>query len=242
MGIQWTYAELGDDIQSNVLSGTDLFVHLAHDMSPKSEVKNINGTIRWFCQAREHGVPRQLFLTSYSAHPNAPSGYGRAKHSLERFFIENNQYVLRLGLVIGQGGLFARMVEAIRSFPIVPVFGGHKVKVAITDIDVVCNSICNVNELRRGVIYGLFQKERIPLASLITAIRSGIGTHNLIIPIPVAMSKVLLNLSQMVQGPDAIQKNSFLALLKSQDYPFKSSYSDLGLKENSIKEIIGRIL
>lgn len=242
MGIQWVCISLGKKIHPGVLTGTDLFIHLAHDMSPKSQKKNILGTACWFYQAKAQGVSKQLFLTSYSAHHSAPSEYGRAKFFLEIFFIENNQFVLRPGLVIGRGGLFSRMVRAVQSLPIVPVLGGSQVRIAITDIDTLCQVIGSVTRLRRGVIYGLFQKDHLAFNELIRAIRQSIGAHNLIVPISIAWSKAFLRLTQILNRSTGVHRNAFLALVKSQAYNYSSSYSALGIREHSLQDLIGRYL
>jgi nucleoside-diphosphate-sugar epimerase len=117
-------ATLGDDPPALLFEGVDGVIHAAHDLRPGSFERNVQGTRLFAEAARRSGVGRQLFLSSYSAHPQATTEYGRTKFALEQFFLENEGLVVRPGLVVGPGGLFGRILSLLRRVPLVPLPDG----------------------------------------------------------------------------------------------------------------------
>ena len=104
------------------LAGVETVVHLAYDRKAAIEL-NVEGVKRVFNAAKEAGASRQIFVSSYSARPDALSEYGRLKYLLESFFLECGQTIVRPGLVIGNGGLFGRNMEKILHTPLMPFAG-----------------------------------------------------------------------------------------------------------------------
>jgi nucleoside-diphosphate-sugar epimerase len=127
-------AALGDPIEPAMFEGCDVVIHAAHDFEAGRANKNIEGTLAMRDAAIKAGVPRQIFLTSYSAQPAAESEYGRTKYAIERFFSDSSSVNLRMGLVIGSGGLFARQRSILLRMPIVPLLGAGDFPVAVVAI------------------------------------------------------------------------------------------------------------
>ena len=122
-GIDIVRAALGDQIQSTVFRDCDVIIHAAHDFERGSMKRNIEGTLAMRDAAARAGVRQQIFLTSYSARPDAESEYGRTKYSIEQLFSDSASVALRLGLVIGNGGLFAWQRALLLRTPVVPLIG-----------------------------------------------------------------------------------------------------------------------
>lgn len=113
-----------------VFHGCDVVIHAAHDFAAGAMERNIEGTLARRDAAAQAGVRRQIFLTSYSARLDAESEYGITKYRLEQFFTDT----MRLGLVIGNGGLFARQRAALLRSPVVPMIGAGNSPVAVIAI------------------------------------------------------------------------------------------------------------
>ena len=60
--------DLGGEIRPEDLAGADVVVHLAYDRKAGIEL-NLEGVKRVFAAATAAGVPRQIFVSSYSARP-----------------------------------------------------------------------------------------------------------------------------------------------------------------------------
>ena len=112
---------IGEPFDPAVFRGSDVVIHAAHDFTAGAKEKNIRGTRAWFEAA---AGARQVFFSSYSARPDAASEYGATKYAIEKMFLDAGQAVVRPGLVIGDGGLFAKQRAALRKTPIVPLIAG----------------------------------------------------------------------------------------------------------------------
>lgn len=122
-GIEITRLALGDAVPARIFEGIDFVVHCAHDFSPGALERNVEGTRKIFGTAESVGVPRQAFISSYSATSTSVTEYGKAKFELDTFFSENAGVVLKPGLVLGAGGLGGRMLNAMRKSWIFPIPG-----------------------------------------------------------------------------------------------------------------------
>ncbi len=151
--------------EKNLFAGQDVVIHCAHDFSHQSYEINLKGTKQLFYMAEEAGVTKQIFISSFSALPDAISIYGKTKYALERFFLEQNQTVIRLGLVIGNGGIFAKIARSVLKSPIVPLIdkGQDRVPIlAITDFNLAMAEILQSNKRE----YNLFNPEFVSMAKV----------------------------------------------------------------------------
>ena len=136
--------KVGDIINSKILlNDFSSVVYLSHSASLESE-KLINWYKKTFITFKDLGV-RQIYISSYSAHEHAISDYGKSKYQIEQFFLENNEYSISPGLIIGKGGIFNKIAGFIDKFPIIvaPVSSKEN-QVPIVSIDKVCSVIFDV--------------------------------------------------------------------------------------------------
>ena len=98
--------------------GIDTFIHCAYHSGRNDYAVNVEGTRLWADQAEKEGIKNQIFLSSVSASADSASTYSRAKHVLEQWFLARNHTVMRLGLVLGKGGLFQRMAGLVKKYPL----------------------------------------------------------------------------------------------------------------------------
>ena len=103
-------ASLGDTLLPALASEpVDAVVHTALADGANAYRRNVDGTTRWMDEARAAGVGLQIFLSTLSAEEDALSDYGRAKWTLQQRFVDADEVVFRLGVVVGDGGMYARI-------------------------------------------------------------------------------------------------------------------------------------
>jgi nucleoside-diphosphate-sugar epimerase len=233
-------ASLNEPVDAEIFRFADLVIHCAHDMSPGSYRRNVDGTRKWADQARECGTRNQLFLTSVSAHRRAPSEYGKAKFELESYFLEKGEHVVRPGLVAGPGGSFAAIVGMLRNRAVVPVPGANKIRLALTDIQTLSQVILNFEKLRKGTCYNLIQPEWPGFWDFAKKVRHHFGVQGMTIPLNVQAAKLVLWVAGVLRFPLPATLNyaSFCALEQSQKYGYESSYGILGLPARSVEELL----
>jgi uncharacterized protein YbjT (DUF2867 family) len=231
-------SSLGQAAPAGAFQGADLVIHAAHDRSAGAQSLNVGGTQRWAEQARREGAAQQLFLTSVSAHAQAPSEYGRAKAELETYFFGIGALVLRPGLVIGAGGTFGDLARMIRRYPALPVLGADRLQVVLTDLESLAETVAGFPRLNPGRSYNLFQTEWVGLLSLARSIKRHFKKHSLLVPVPLALSVGLLSLGQRLGAPATLGPESLKNLEHCRGYGYSSSYAELGLPERSIDHLL----
>jgi nucleoside-diphosphate-sugar epimerase len=228
--------ELGVRLPRRVFSGAHLAFHLAHDMTGASLKKNVGGTQLWFAQAEGAGLA-QVLLSSYSAHPQSPSDYGRSKYELERYFLERGGMVVRPGLVVGSGGMFGRMVATARRFPVLPILGGE-FDVFLTGLTDLVRLLVEWEVHPGAAAVNLFSPNPVRMRTLVFRIRRYFKVSGLVVSVPAALAPLALNLGSHLTPALARYRDSFLALKASQDYHYLSSYPALGISPHSLEEML----
>ena len=246
-GFDATYrAGLGDSLRP-VLEAEQVtaVVHAALDNGPDAYQVNVEGTTRWLEETHVAGVPLQILLSSLSAAPDALSDYGRGKHILEQRFIERDQVILRMAIVVGDGGMFARLRESSRRSPIVPLLDGGRQPVFVLGIDFLCNVIRDciaVNgEGWRGRGWNLQQPTAYRLRDVIAAINRGYGYRRVLLPVPIRPILALLQLAEKLPAlklPITSTNIRGLAQATVQDPP--SDFAQFGYPEEPLAALIDR--
>ena len=208
----------------NVFSGCDVVIHAAHDFGPDASETNVRGTIAWAEAAAHAGVTRQLFISSPSAQPHSPSEYGRVKYTLERWFLDAGHLVVRPGLVVGPGGLFARQRAALLRTPLVPLIGGGNQPTFVIAVGHFVDAVARIVEGGTPREASLFYDDRPPMRAFVAAVKRAAGQRAIIVPIPGAVAIGLTRLSQALRLPIPVTPEQIRTLLHT---PPESPRSDL---------------
>jgi NADH dehydrogenase len=103
-------------VNSDIFKEIDVFIHAAYVKARKSLDAfsvNIQGSQQLHDAAARAEVKQNIFISSVAARANAVSEYGRQKFAIEKIFSGAKDTVIRPGLVLGEGGLFANMRKYI---------------------------------------------------------------------------------------------------------------------------------
>jgi nucleoside-diphosphate-sugar epimerase len=142
-------------IPDALFQGCDCVVHCLHDFNA-NPLRNINGMARIRHRITQLGVKHQMFVSSHSARPDAASAYGRIKYSIEQSFLAANETVIRPGLVVGDGGLFARQRRMLLKLPVIALPEGGQAPVPCIHIDDLCRCVVLLIEQERRGAFNLF--------------------------------------------------------------------------------------
>ena len=174
---------LGENVERRWLDGVDVLVHAAWDLAPDAGARNLDGSAAWRDAAAASGA-HALFISTYSAYGDFPTAYGRDKAAAEALFAGSGACTLRPALVVGPGGLFARMVGMVGQRPIVFLPDGGRHAVELLDIGDLCDAVSICARDRRGGAQDL-SAGRLPLSHVCAAIARALGRPRLMIaPVP----------------------------------------------------------
>ncbi len=221
------------------------FIHCAYHMG-KDEFKiNVEGTKLWAEEARQKAVPLQIFLSSISAHEDANSVYGKLKYETEKYFLHIHQVVLRLGMVIGNGGFFGRIVQTVKRWPILPLIGRGRFLVYFLGIEDICKAvryfIDKQDILPKGVIWNIFQPKPTTLRGMMQTIKKEYGLRRFFLPVPYgAVLSAVLILERIPFLKVKINSNNIKGLKQYENLAVESDLLKLGLREISLEELIAK--
>lgn len=177
---------LGDDVSTDELKDADCIVHLAHDFNTKDGNKTTTeGTLKLFQQASIAGIERQILISSYSASQDTNSKYGYSKYLLERDFLSKQQIVVRPGLVIGEGGIYGRIMKISQRWSILPLPSGGSYLLPVIPVDILAKRISEIIFMDNPRLENnLFHPQFMTLRSIVQKAAAEVGRKPVIIPIP----------------------------------------------------------
>ncbi len=215
-----------------------MVLHTAYTENKNDYEKNYTGTIKWANELKELGISKQIFLSSISARENSPTEYGKIKYKTDLWFLNNGFTVLRLGLVIGKGGMLGKIISIIKNNKIIPVIGGNKFKVHITSLDSIYCASKKVyeNNLKKRLFYlhepnSYHNKEFLQLLSKV------LGEKRLFVNIPYSVALLLVYVLTFlkIEIPSNININNIKGLKYNSKFNEKSDLKILSCPH--IKEL-----
>ncbi len=212
---QVTHHAIGEPIPEG-FEDAQCVVHCAHDFRPGSRKKNVTGTRGLHEAARRAGVSHQIFLSSYSARPDAESEYGRTKFEIEQYFLAEGETVVRPGLVIGNGGLFGRNLRQLLSLRVVPLVDGGRDQLPLLALGDFLQAMGQIIEEAPAGAYNLFNPELVTTRELVRRIQKKAGRRVLFLHLPIGLAIGSLSLAARLGVRLPVDLDNLRALKKNQ--------------------------
>ena len=223
----------------------DAILHTALDPAPNRYDLNVGGTRRWLEEAQFAGVGVQVLLSSLSAAENALAEYGRGKWALEQAFGAAGEVTVRLGVVVGRGGMFARLVESARRTPVIPLLGGGQQLLYVLGVqrlsEILGDIMVSNGEGLRGRAWNLQQPQPYTLREVMDAIVRGYSFKRLTLTVPIGpvlWGVELLERQPLVRMP--VNSTNVRGLMQAGRQTFPSDYPRFGYPEQSLQELVER--
>jgi nucleoside-diphosphate-sugar epimerase len=224
----------------------DVFIHCAYHAGEDDYAINVEGTRMWARQAEKNGVMQQVFLSSISARPASSSSYSRAKHELENWFVDRGYTIFRLGLTVGDGGLFRRMVDMVKKAPVLPLLDGGRSPVYVAGIQDVCKALLVAAETgswTSGKAWNLFQTKPVSLREILGEIKKNLGKKGPFVPVPAWLAlgavRFVERLPLIKLG---ISSNNIIGLKQNVSLDWESDYTRFGFRETPLEELVAGAL
>lgn len=214
------------------LNGIEVLIHTAYvaydkKAPPQAMDINIAGTLALEKVCRQKGV-HFIFLSSLSAHESAISVYGKQKFTLENSLSRQHSLVLKLGLVIGNDGLFQRMVNTILRLPILPLPDGGKQAIQIVAISDVAKTILHCALQKRTGKYLLAHPEPYSIKQLYTAIALHFKQKIWVLNIPVGALYPIVYTAEKFAIKTGVTLENLKGLAHSRYYDTAKDLNQLG--------------
>jgi NADH dehydrogenase len=242
------YGMLGEPLK-NVFSKheIDVVVHCAYDKDEADNIKNADGTYIWAKQAEENNVGLQIFMSSISAEADAAAPYGKKKYEVEKWFIEHDQVVFRLGLVVGSSGLFGRIISTVKKSPVIPLIDKGQTLMYLSDIDTICDivrdTVLEKNKIERGRVWFLQQEKSVFFVDILREIRKQYNLQRIFIPVPYFIVSFIITVTEKCKFLKlGFSSNNLKGLRQARDKKFKSDLVSLGYSETPMEALIIKAL
>lgn len=165
-------------------------------------------------EAKRGGVKQCIFLSSISVLSNENTYYGQQKQAVEKLFNTQEDTILRLGLVVGNGGLCGKSIKVLKRTRLLPLFNkGLQPIYYIGITDLVQNIEQSIKEHRTGT-YLLCHAKPMAYQMFYTSIANYLGFKIIALPFPVFLIKFFVFLCAFMQNPP-ITKDNLAGLLTS---------------------------
>jgi nucleoside-diphosphate-sugar epimerase len=225
----------------------DVVIHCAYDIRDVDDMRNAAGTYVWADQAEKNNVGMQIFMSSISACEDAIAPYGQKKYELERWFLDHNHIILRLGLVTGNGGLFGRIISTVKKSPVIPLINGGKVATYVTDVDtlsrIVSETVQGKNKVERGRIWFLQQTFPHLFVDILKEIQRQSGLFRIFIPVPYFLALAALTIIEKIKFLKlGLNTNNLRGMKQLSSKRFKSDLDYLGYPDIPIEMLIQKCL
>lgn len=230
---------LGDEMPPGALAGVDAVVHTAYSKRPRDHDLNVSGTLAMARAAADAGVTRQLLLSSFSAVPDATSAYGRMKYELERRFDVPGAVIVRPGLIVGPGGLFAQMAHNVRRLPVLPLPDGGLRPVPILGHEDLLTCLLALLAAPTPAAAGnLCYAERPALRDLLRAIARAFKKRRLMPTLPIALLLPPAQLLHRLGLRFGVTPESLKAYRTNTEGQHESDLATFDLPERRLDEVV----
>jgi len=205
------------DVDENIFKDADYLVHTAfikYDQKhPDAFQLNVAAAQKLLATAKKHKLKKPLFISSMSAHAGAVSVYGKQKLAVEKLFVKDGGVALRSGMIIGNGGIVAQMVDFMRSKHMVPLIGGGKQPLQIIGVYDLVKAIDKSLTLKNvtGVLT-VATPQVYTYKSFYQSIARRLGIRVFFVPVPFWLLLNTMRLISYLHIPLAVNEDNLLGL------------------------------
>ncbi len=187
----WSFASppqaLAEDLRAR---GITQVIHAAWDMKANRldelEAGCVAGSLQLLAAARAAGA-QFIFISSISAFAGARSAYGRAKLQVEAAVLEAGGIVLRLGLVVGAGGMLGALRQTVSKAKLIPLIGSGNAPQYLLPEASLAQAVHMAIEGKLAAASGpvtLAHPKPVPFKSILRRLAAEAGREIVLIPVP----------------------------------------------------------
>lgn len=173
---------------------------------------NVDGTRAVRALASAHAAGRFVFVSSIAATPDAESFYARSKWEIEATLDRERDLALRPGFIIGPGGLFRRLCDAIRARPLVPLLYGGRQELQTVWLQDVCTAIERAVERELTGVVHVAHPDPVPIRRFYEAVASLVDRRCRFVRLPAGPLLVALRTAERLGVMLPISSENMLGL------------------------------
>ena len=231
-------------LQGSLPQNTDVILHAAYltlTQNNRAYELNRSGTKALLDAAAQCGAKQFIFLSSLSAKADAVSVYGRQKFACEKMVLAQNGCVVRPGLVIGNGGLFAQMHTHIAAGKRIPLFNGGQQPLQTVYINDLLEALRILITQQRIGAYTIATPQSIPYRRFFEIMATHQGKPARFLNLPLAPVKLMLRMARKLGIRLAASDDNLAGLQTMQHIACENDLLALGLTLKTAEESIAAL-
>ncbi len=242
--VEFIQYDLEQDPDETIFDGADYLVHCAYlrfDQNKNADAINVSGTKKLAALCRKKNV-RPIFLSSFSAHKDAESHYGKTKLECEKLFDVSKDVILKPGLVIGNKGLASELIKTIKKSSFIPLIGGGTQPVQTIHVDDLCLIIEQLFEKNSTGLFHVAEVEAITMKQFYQAIAKQLNKKISFIPFPLSLLYFICKVSELIGLKLLVSSESVLGLKNLIKFETKGDLKKLGVTIKKYSQSIEALL
>lgn len=233
------------------VAGCDAVVHCAATTSataPDPELAqrvNVEGTRTLVALCEQHGVRRYVQISSQSAVPHNQSVYGRTKFQADEIVRASGLQwtILKPGLIYGPGkaGVFSKVVEFTRKFPVVPVLGSGRHEQNPVHVDDVAWAAieCLKTEATIQKEYDLGGAQAMTFDEMIRILLKAQGLKKPLVHLPLPLCMALAKVLEAISKNPPVTTDNVRGVKIAGHVDNSAAEQDFGYRPRDFKEAAG---
>jgi nucleoside-diphosphate-sugar epimerase len=237
-GVEYVIYNLEYVPNENIFNSVNYLVHAAYlkaDKNKNAEATNIEGTKRLLDICRKHNV-KFLFISSFSAHKEAESQYGKIKLASEKLFDVSKDVILKPGFVLGKKGLSGQLIERIQSSRFFPLFGGGLQPIQTIAMDDFCLIVDKVFSNNISGLYHVAEPDAISMKVFYEEIALQSNKTIKFVSFPTSLLLIICKVFESVGIKLPVSSENVKGLKHLTKFDTKEDLNKIGIRLKNYKE------
>ncbi len=242
--VEYIQYNLEQNPDETVFDGADFLVHCAYlrfDQNKNADTINTSGTKKIIVLCRKKNI-KPLFISSFSAHNNAESHYGKTKLECEKLFDVSKDVVLKPGLVIGKKGLASELIKTIKNSSFLPLIASGTQPIQTIHIDDLSLIIETVFEKEKVGLFHVAEVEAITMKFFYQEIADQLHKKIRFIPFSLPLLFSICKMLEAIGFKLPVSSESVLGLKHLIKFDTKGDLNKLGITLKNYKESLQSVI
>ena len=242
--VEYVLYSLEEKPNENYFQSVNYLVHGAYlkfEKNKNSDSINIEGTKILIDTCRKNNI-KPLFLSSFSAHKDAESHYGKTKLESEKLFDTSKDVILKPGFVIGKKGLSGELINRIRKAAFFPLVGGGVQPIQTLHVDDLCLCVDKTFTNNMSGMFCIAEPEAISMKAFYEEIALQSNKKIKFISFPISLLLIMCKLFESAGIKLPVSSENVLGLKHLSKFDTTKDLSKLGVTLKNYKESLKAVL
>lgn len=242
--VEYIKYSLEEQPKDEIFESVDYLVHCAYlrfEKNKDADAINISGTKKLIELCRKKNI-KPLFISSFSAHRDAESHYGKSKLECESLFDLSKDVVLKPGFVIGKKGLASELIRTMRTASYFPLVGGGTQPIQTIHIDDLSLIIERIFERNFCGLFHVAETEAITMKTFYEEIAVQLIKKIRFVPLSLPFLFLICKVSERLGIRLRVSSESVLGLKHLIKFDTEEDLRKLGVSIRNYRESLESVL